>query len=139
MTARARRAFFAEDNPDHSFLIRRILINQGLESVHAATGDEAVRTLEGWEGEPPVLILVDHGLPGRSGLEVLDQVRSDPRFRAVPIALFSSSAVPASSERILAGWAAEASDRLEGLETYHLVLSAMARHWTVTGLVPEGV
>ena len=127
----ARRVFFAEDNPDHAFLIRRILHEIGLESVHAASGDEAIRLLSAWQGPLPALILLDHEMPGASGLAVLDAVRADPRLDGVPVAMFSSGAVPGMTEVALEHRANSVVRKPRGLAEFHEVLGAMARHWTV--------
>lgn len=126
-----KRVFFAEDNPDHAFLIRRILHQMGLESVHAASGDEAIRLLAAWQGSPPALILLDHEMPGASGLAVLDAVRADARLDDVPVAMFSSGAVPGMSEVALEHRANAVVRKPRGLEEFHEVLGAMARHWTI--------
>lgn len=127
----AKRVFFAEDNPDHAFLIRRILHDLGLASVHAATGDEALRLLRAWDGPPPSLILLDHEMPGASGIDVLDAVRADPRLEDVPVALFSSAAAPQTTEAAFEHRADSVVQKPRGLQEFHEVLTAMARHWTV--------
>jgi CheY-like chemotaxis protein len=138
MTQPARkRVLFAEDNPDHAYLIRRLLKNQGLEPVHAATGAEAQAAIQGWEGEPPCLVLLDHELPGLSGLEILDLVRADHRFDAVPTAMFSSAPLPPRTREALLQRAPSSVVTPEAFGPFREVLDAMARHWTVARLPLE--
>ena len=135
MTAAApTRVLFAEDNPDHAFLIRRLLKGFGLDPVHAATGDEAAEALSAWTGDPPALVLLDHGMPGKSGLELFDLALGDERFRAVPVAMFSSAPLPPRTTEELARRAETDLERPRDPEAYRPVLEAMSRHLAVVPL-----
>ncbi len=41
--------------------------------------------------QPPRVILLDHKLPKVDGLEVLRQLKNDPRTRAIPVVILTSS------------------------------------------------
>ena len=43
----------------------------------------------------PDLILLDYNLPVKSGEEILKEIKNDPRFKEIPVIIFSSSAVDA--------------------------------------------
>jgi CheY-like chemotaxis protein len=60
----------------------------------ARDGEEALGYLRRWDsGDPiPVFILLDLKLPKVSGLEVLRQVKSHPRFCKIPVIILTSSA-----------------------------------------------
>jgi hypothetical protein len=60
----------------------------------ARDGEEAIAYIDRWEaGEtPPVLILLDLGLPKIGGLEVLRKFKSHPKVSAIPIVVFTTSA-----------------------------------------------
>src|SRR5205085_481093 len=60
----------------------------------ARDGEEALHWISRWEsGEPtPVVILLDLKLPRVSGLEVLRQLESHPRFSAIPVVVLTTSA-----------------------------------------------
>ena len=71
-------------------LARRRLLNP---VEVARDGEEALAYISRWEaGEPlPVFILLDLGLPRVSGLEVLRQIKSHPRFFVIPIIVLTTS------------------------------------------------
>lgn len=88
-----------EDNPDDEELTRLAfgksnILNQ-LDVVR--DGAEALDYLftEGaWAGRPkgnPCLVLLDLKLPKISGLDVLRQLRADPRTKLIPVVILTSS------------------------------------------------
>ena len=53
----------------------------------------------------PDLVLVDVMLPGKSGLDVLAEMREDPELRAVPVIVLSAWQAPEDVERAIAAGA----------------------------------
>ncbi len=84
-----------EDNVLDADLIKRAL--QKVEtSIHleiASDGEEAIAYLHKWEkGTPtPIVILLDLKLPKISGLDVLKQLKTHPKFRLLPVVVLTSS------------------------------------------------
>jgi CheY-like chemotaxis protein len=72
------RVLLADDSPHAQRMGARILSDEGFEVVTAADGDCALRTLE--EADPDIL-LVDISLPGRSGYQLCEYVRTRPEHR----------------------------------------------------------
>jgi CheY-like chemotaxis protein len=76
---RALRILLAEDDDAMRVMIQQVLTRAGHEVVALEDGFELADYLElvreGRGGEPPDLILSDVRMPGRTGLEVLAQVR----------------------------------------------------------------
>ena len=66
------RILVVDDEPDITALVAYHLARAGYRVKTAATGPEA---LEAVRPEPPDLIVLDLMLPGRSGLEVLAELR----------------------------------------------------------------
>jgi len=60
----------------------------------ARDGEEALAFLPRWEaGEPaPVFILLDLKLPKVDGMEFLRQIKSHPKFHAIPVIILTTSA-----------------------------------------------
>jgi two-component system response regulator len=89
-----------EDNPDDADLTMRALKKNGLASsiIHLQDGEEALDFIfcKGAYsgrvfGELPRLLILDLKMPKVDGIEVLRQVKSDSRTRALPVVLFTSS------------------------------------------------
>ena len=89
-----------EDNPDDEALTMRALKQSKLanEIVITRDGNEALEFLFArgkYEGRDvshtPAVVLLDLKLPKLSGLEVLQQLRADPRTRLIPVVVLTSS------------------------------------------------
>ena len=99
-----------EDDPDALFLLKRALIKTGLDTPVrvAMDGEEAVSYLAGQgifadrTSHPlPCLILLDLKLPRKSGLEVLDWIRQQPRLRRIPVVIVTTSGEERDRRRAL--------------------------------------
>ena len=89
-----------DDNPDFVELARRAFDKANIANpiVVAEDGAEALDylfTTGAWTGRGPesnpVLVLLDLKLPRVGGLEVLRQLRSDPRTKRLPVVILTSS------------------------------------------------
>ncbi|MEZ4432854.1 MAG: response regulator [bacterium] len=89
---RPARVFLAEDDGDHIMLLRRALgrYPRPIELTIARDGQQAIEILA--RGEPPDLVLLDINMPRRTGFEVLEALRADPRLAPVPAAMLTTSA-----------------------------------------------
>jgi DNA-binding response OmpR family regulator len=75
-----------EDDASLRELICTILRDE-FEVGEASDGDEAIHLAHAFR---PELMVLDIMLPGRSGLEVLDDVRSSPQTAAMPVIAISA-------------------------------------------------
>ena len=100
MSENAVEILLVEDNPDDVELTLRALKNQnisnhievvrdGAEALDFifCTGDYSDRKME----NAPKVILLDLKLPRVDGLEVLEKIKSDPRTKAIPVVVLTSS------------------------------------------------
>ena len=63
--------------------------------VHAVDADEAMRLLLPLtDASKFSFILLDHNLPGMSGCDFLRELRTMPRFRSIPVILYTTSSNP---------------------------------------------
>jgi CheY-like chemotaxis protein len=89
-----------EDDPNDVLLVQRAFRKANVPvNLHSVNdGDAAMAYLMG-EGEfsnreqhpSPVLILLDLKIPRKSGLEVLAWIRSQPRYKRIPVTVLTSS------------------------------------------------
>jgi CheY-like chemotaxis protein len=70
-------------------LVRAALDGNGYAFVDARDGDEA---LEEARRVRPDVILLDMMMPGRTGLEVLEELRRDPEFQHTPVVMLTARA-----------------------------------------------
>jgi two-component system phosphate regulon response regulator PhoB len=81
------RILVVDDEPDITALVAYHLARAGYRVKTAATGPEA---LEAVQADPPDLIVLDLMLPGRSGLEVLAELRRREETRDVGVILLTA-------------------------------------------------
>ena len=106
MPRRQLNILLVEDNDDHAELIRMSLVKNGVcgRLERAADGDAALRLLSQQQSLPAAerseLILLDINLPGRSGLDILAEIKSHPQLRHAPVIVLTTS--DAARDRALA-------------------------------------
>ena len=90
-----------EDNQEDAELTIRALTKQRLANkiVHLMDGAEALDFIYAQGNyvgrdinQVPKVILIDLKMPKVSGLEVLKQIKSDPRIKMIPVVILTSSA-----------------------------------------------
>jgi CheY-like chemotaxis protein len=93
----AAELLLVEDNPADACLVREAVSAWTIpHRLHVAPdGERALALLRGGDGNlqglRPALILLDLNLPGKSGLEVLSEIKNDPKLMSVPVIVLTSS------------------------------------------------
>ena len=82
----SRRALVIEDDSAHRLLLRETLEIGGYE---VAAIDSAIGAMEVVRDLRPHVILLDLGLPLRSGASLLAELKADPRTADVPVVVVS--------------------------------------------------
>ena len=91
------RVLVVEDNPTNRLIFSRILNNWGMKVTLAGSGPEALSILN---AEPSfALILLDYQMPGMDGIELAQQIMSNPRFATATILMLSSGGGPEEAIR----------------------------------------
>lgn len=87
-----RRILLVEDDRNHRWVMKRILDSSFGEEIAVEEAETGERAIERAARAPAVdLILLDLGLPGIGGFEVLRRLRADTRTKGLPIVVLTSS------------------------------------------------
>ena len=78
-----------EDDPDIGASLVEVL--EYLD-VHAEWMTDGARAHQAVVDKNPALVLLDIHLPGKSGLEILDEIRADPRVAHTRVAIVTADA-----------------------------------------------
>ncbi|MDC7233070.1 MAG: response regulator [Spirochaetales bacterium] len=76
------RILVVEDNTINLYLLENILEAAGCRVFQALNGEEAMEELE---ASDPDIVLLDMGLPRKSGLEVIREIRAREKYRNLPV------------------------------------------------------
>lgn len=87
-----------DDDERARYLIRKHLDGQPYECLEAADGEEGTRLAQ---VEMPDVILLDFLLERGTAFDVLDELKADPRTRAIPVIIVTSQVLDAAERRRL--------------------------------------
>ena len=97
-----RQVLLIEDEPHIAEAIRYVLARDGWEVRHHGDGFDAMEVIR--RVGPDVLVL-DVMLPGRSGYEILQDLRRDPALAALPVLVLTARGIkdgPEGATRVMA-------------------------------------
>ncbi|HVL33094.1 MAG TPA: response regulator [Actinomycetota bacterium] len=86
MTERRPLILVVEDDPSVQGLLTLLLEGEGYDVIAAKDGLEGLVKLE---LQHPALLILDLMMPNISGDRVLEEIRSDPRLKSVPVLVVS--------------------------------------------------
>ena len=94
-----KTVLYIEDNFHNRRIVRKILQSQGYSLIEAEDGISGLAMVQ--ELKPP-LVLLDIGLPGMDGLEVVGRIKADETLCGIPVIALTASAMRGDRERFLA-------------------------------------
>jgi len=137
-----KRIMVVEDDREMAALTKSILIRNrapaelDVQLVH--DGEEAIFKLSQifkcGSNEIPDILLVDLDMPGKSGLEVIRQLKSHKRLRRIPIVIFSGSQ---DKEKLAHCYDLGANSFIAKGIRGVTVLDHFAKYWLETVELPE--
>jgi two-component system response regulator len=96
------------------------------------SGPHSQRSFE----NPPKLVLLDLNLPKVNGMQVLEQIKSDPRTKTIPVVLMTSS----REERdMVTGYTLGVNSYLQkpvNFEEFRKMVKLLGMYWLVTNRPP---
>jgi len=123
--AEGHRILVVDDDRAYRYLTKRLFAGVPHEFIEAVDGVEG---LEAAHNRHPELIFLDLLMPRMSGFEMLEELRSDPETRDIPVIVSSSRWLSHDEQQHLEGLHAAflPKDRFaEGTEAVHDILDGM--------------
>jgi CheY-like chemotaxis protein len=137
-----------EDDENDVFFLRRALQSAGAAvQLHVASdGRQALDYLQGRDryadrtAHPlPTLVLLDLKVPYVSGLDVLRQIRSDPKLRKLIVVVFTSSSLDSDVAQAYEIGANSFLVKPSRLEEQRALAGLIVRYWLQTNVVPPAM
>jgi len=95
--ARIHTLLYVEDNPANLKLVEQIIARHpDIRLLTAVNGNLGIQLAR---DNQPEVILMDINLPGMSGFDALEILRSDPATAHIPVIAISANAMPADIEK----------------------------------------
>jgi two-component system response regulator len=137
LTSHRRTILLVEDSPDDERLTLRALNRLGLDMTIdvARDGMEAIKYLETCE-PLPVMVLLDLKLPLLNGLQVLDRIRANPRTKALPVIVLTSSDEPSDINTAYKLHANSFVQKPVDFSEFSQVIGELGKYWFVTNVNP---
>lgn len=85
--APSKSILLVEDESSVREVLKRKLIKSGFKTSVAEDGEEAMKALD---NDIPNLILLDIVMPKMNGFDFLERIRSDIRYRDIPVIIISN-------------------------------------------------
>jgi len=121
-----------EDDFDEAELFASALthIAEDILLVHAPDESTALAWLEERRHHlPPMVILLDLDLGGQDGHVLLEQLKTDPEFRCLPVVMLTNSQHPGDVERAYRGYASGYLVKPVSVDEYNALLSVLTGYW----------
>ncbi len=100
-----KKVLVVDDDVRNIFALSSLLERRGMQVVTATTGREAITLIE---GTPDLsLVLMDIMMPEMDGYETMRLIRTDPRFRRLPILALTAKAMKGDREKCLEAGASD--------------------------------
>jgi CheY-like chemotaxis protein len=133
-----KKNFIIEDNPDHLFMIKTLLETTIPEvTIESGRGGQELFERLLISSEAFSLILLDINLPKMSGLEILQKLKAEEKFRAIPAVVVTTSN---RKEDILQSYLFGANGYVVKSGNYgelRRIFTAIADYWIGANVLPD--
>ena len=128
-----RYIIFADDDADDLELVTGLFkqYNREINVLEFKDGKEVLKFLDDFalNASLPLLIVLDINMPRINGLEALVAIRSQPRYRHIPVVIYTTSSNPSDKEfcdKFGACWVSK-SHTIEGVRQTARVLAEFCK------------
>ena len=85
--------YLADDDADDRFLFEEALmeVSTNIKLTMAVNGEQLMHVLDKSTPPPPNLIFLDLNMPLKNGIECLQEIKNDVKFKNIPVVIFSTS------------------------------------------------
>src|SRR5256885_2593912 len=97
MTKEMQTLLLADDSVTIQRVIELTFADEAITVVAVSDGDRAIERIE---AAPPDIVLVDIGMPGRTGYEVAQHIKQSPRLAHIPVLLLAGAFEPVDQARV---------------------------------------
>jgi CheY-like chemotaxis protein len=105
--------------------------------IHAGNGEEALLYLQNNEQAVPCIILLDLNMPRMSGLELLEILKKEEKYRYIPVIVLTSSQDESDCSRSfglgVAGYMVKPVDYIQFVE----IVKSINFYWTLSQIPPH--
>lgn len=132
----------AEDEQTDAFFLQHAFEKAPAEyNVHVVhDGEHAIDFLlnrSGYGAAPrPKMILMDINMPRKSGLEVLQEIKSTDAIKDIPVIMYSSSSVPADIRESYKNYANAYVQKPEGVDKMIEFINTLSTFWLRYAVLP---
>jgi len=102
---RGRRVLVVDDDVRNIFALNSLLERHNMQVLSASNGEDAIRLIE--SEQDLSLVLMDIMMPEMDGYETMRRIRSDSRFRQLPIIALTAKAMKGDREKCLEAGASD--------------------------------
>jgi len=102
---RGRKVLVVDDDIRNIFALNSLLERHTMEVMSATNGQDAIKLVEGTDNLS--LVLMDIMMPEMDGYETMRRIRSNPRFRMLPIIALTAKAMKGDREKCLEAGASD--------------------------------
>lgn len=139
-----KNILLVDDSANDVTLIKAALKDThfGNEIIVAEDGEEAIDFLyrkgkyTGYEGEKPILILLDIKMPFMDGIEVLKIIRADAAFNHVPVVMLTSSRDTSDLQECYNNGANSFVVKPVNINDFLEVVKDLGQYWVVINELP---
>ena len=82
-----KTALVVDDSKLARYVLKEMLVEQGIRVETAESAEEALGTLSAWK---PDVIFMDHMMPGMDGFQAVQAIKNDPSTARIPILMYTS-------------------------------------------------